>query len=60
MSELEKKVDDILGNHLPTLEKKIVAIDARAAVIDAKVKILLYLNGGVAVAVVAELICGRL
>jgi len=48
----KQQVKSILDNHLPTLEKKI-------AILDTKVKILLFINGGVAVAVIVELICGR-
>ena len=53
MANLEEKVDSILGNHLPSLDK-------RVAVIDSKVKILLWLNVGIAIAVIAEVILGRL
>ncbi len=49
----KQKVDSILVNHLPTLDKKI-------EVVCAKVKILLWLNIGIAAAVVAEVILGRL
>ena len=50
---LKEQLKDIRDNHLLTLEKKVI-------VLDAKVKLLLFLNVGIAIAVVAEVILGRL
>ena len=48
----KERVKDIMENHLPTMEKKI-------AVLDAKVKILLYLASGIGAICVAEFVLGR-
>lgn len=50
---LKEQIKDLRENHISTLEKKV-------AVLDTKVKILLFLNVGIAIAVVAEVILGRL
>ena len=56
---LEAQLRDVCDNHIATLTKVVSALDRKLAVTTDRVKWLLVLNIGIAIAVVAEVILGR-
>ena len=56
---IEDQIADLRDNHMATMQKAITSLQTQMAVVCAKVKILLWLNVGIAAAVLAGVILGR-